>query len=302
MDYSIIIPTYNSEDYIDNLIADINSVLSKKRYSFEIIAVNDGSSDNTEEKLNKLALEHPKFKGINLKGNFGQMAATICGIHASQGQAIITMDDDGQYPPSEIVKLIEYYRSHSYAIVYGSPAERKHNQVHRSLVLLFKFLFDYLILPSYRKVDFYTTFRIFSRKLFFNTDDQVLPKRHLFVFWEISVDQMSYIYVEHKPRAISQSGYNVYKLMSYYKPQIYYTLQKFFGFLALLCLLICFGYVIGLILNLKLICESESSISNSYFFTLLSITFLIAKGIFRYLLKNLVPLHYKVKSSTSHAV
>ena len=104
MEISIVIPTYNSELIIEELVSKIFLVSTT---SFEIIVVNDKSKDNTFEKLNTIKKNVPNLKIINLKENIGQVGATILGIRESQGDIIITMDDDLQHNPKHIESLIK---------------------------------------------------------------------------------------------------------------------------------------------------------------------------------------------------
>lgn len=104
MEISIVIPTYNSELIIDKLVNEISLATTT---SFEIIVVNDKSKDNTFEKLNTIKKNVPNLKIINLKENIGQVGATILGTQESQGDIIVTMDDDLQHNPKHIASLIK---------------------------------------------------------------------------------------------------------------------------------------------------------------------------------------------------
>ncbi|MGB0931475.1 MAG: glycosyltransferase, partial [Chitinophagales bacterium] len=101
---SIVIPIYNEEGNVIELHQEIVAVCKANNYTYEIILVDDGSSDNTV----KLAKTLSPVKLIQLRKNFGQTAAMDAGIKASQYDYIITMDGDRQNDPTDIPKLIQH--------------------------------------------------------------------------------------------------------------------------------------------------------------------------------------------------
>ena len=106
---SIVIPVYNSEDILSELINQITLEINKKINlfkEFEIILVNDNSTDNSWQKIEDITNNQKNIIGINLSKNFGQHNALMAGIKNSRGDFLITMDDDLQHPPSYIIKII----------------------------------------------------------------------------------------------------------------------------------------------------------------------------------------------------
>ena len=106
---SIVIPVYNSEEILDELINQITSEIRKKINLFEdyeIILVNDKSLDNSWKKIEEIATNQKNVIGINLSKNFGQHNALMAGIKNSRGDFLITMDDDLQHPPNYIIEII----------------------------------------------------------------------------------------------------------------------------------------------------------------------------------------------------
>lgn len=120
MKYSIVIPVFNEEDNVETLYKDLIFEMDKINLEYEIIFVNDGSSDNTLNNLKKLSL----IKIINLRKNFGQTAALDAGIKEAKGEIIITLDGDGQNPPCEIPKLLKKI-DQGYDLVSGWRYKRK---------------------------------------------------------------------------------------------------------------------------------------------------------------------------------
>ena len=106
--YSVVIPVFNSQKSLEELYFRIRSTFKKYELEFEVIFVDDGSEDESWEILKKLKSTFlNEIKAIRLAKNVGQHCAVFCGIGNSTGDFIITMDDDLQNPPEEIIKLIE---------------------------------------------------------------------------------------------------------------------------------------------------------------------------------------------------
>lgn len=104
---SVVIPAYNEEETLQRLFDSLYPVMNEMKRSFEIIFVNDGSSDRTLEILQSLHAKHSEVKIVDLNGNFGQHMAIMAGFNHVKGKKIITLDADLQNPPSEIPKIVE---------------------------------------------------------------------------------------------------------------------------------------------------------------------------------------------------
>jgi glycosyltransferase involved in cell wall biosynthesis len=118
IDISVVAPLYNEEGNVEELAREIVEVMDGTRYSFEIIFVNDGSSDRTWELAEKLAAEDFRIRCIDLAGNFGQTLALRAGFEAATGEVIIAMDGDLQHDPAYIPKFMEYIEQ-GYDLVGG---------------------------------------------------------------------------------------------------------------------------------------------------------------------------------------
>ena len=126
MKISIITPIYNEEGNIKQLFDEIAIALIG--YDYEIIGVNDGSSDNSDKILNNLAKTSPNIKAIHMAGNFGQTAAISCGIEHSTGDIIILIDSDLENDPSDIIKILKKMEE-GYGVVSGWRKNRWGNQM-----------------------------------------------------------------------------------------------------------------------------------------------------------------------------
>jgi undecaprenyl-phosphate 4-deoxy-4-formamido-L-arabinose transferase len=107
---SVAVPLFNEEATIDELIDRVRSTLEKHGTSFEIVLVDDGSTDGTAERLARAAAADPRVRVRTLSRNFGQAAALCCGIFESSGDVVVTLDGDLQNPPEEIPRLLDALR------------------------------------------------------------------------------------------------------------------------------------------------------------------------------------------------
>lgn len=118
---SIVVPVFNEEGNVMELHSEIRDVCEKEKYDYEIIFVDDGSSDETRKKCLSLT----PLKYIRLRRNFGQTAAMDAGIKAATKDFIITMDGDRQNDPADIVKMINYIEEKDLDVVSGWRKNRK---------------------------------------------------------------------------------------------------------------------------------------------------------------------------------
>lgn len=123
---SVIVPVYNSEFSLPELVLRLHPVLESLAADYELILVDDGSRDRSWEVIFQLAQEYPWIRGINLMRNYGQHNSLLCGIRTAKHEVIITMDDDLQHPPEEIPKLLEKL-AEGYDVVYGAPVKDQHS-------------------------------------------------------------------------------------------------------------------------------------------------------------------------------
>jgi glycosyltransferase involved in cell wall biosynthesis len=122
---SILIPVYNSSEILPLLIQRLIPVTQSLNMSFEVILVDDGSSDESWNVISNLAAKYKWICGICLMRNYGQHNALLCGIRAAKHEIVVTLDDDLQHPPEEIPKLV-HKLAEGYDVVYGIPEKRQH--------------------------------------------------------------------------------------------------------------------------------------------------------------------------------
>jgi glycosyltransferase involved in cell wall biosynthesis len=107
MDCSVVIPVYNEEECLEGLTAQLHEVLAGLDRQYEIIFVDDGSTDGTRRKLGELAGKYPCLRVVALKPNSGQSAALGVGFGMARGDVIVTLDGDGQNDPADIPRLLD---------------------------------------------------------------------------------------------------------------------------------------------------------------------------------------------------
>lgn len=133
IDLSIVIPLFNEKEVIPFLLEELNKVISDLGKSYEVIFVDDGSTDDTFELIKKATDQNPKFKVIKFSRNFGHQAAFNVGIDFAQGDMVLTMDGDLQHPPSLIPVFIKQAEN-GFDIVIGERLENKQNSKLREAV------------------------------------------------------------------------------------------------------------------------------------------------------------------------
>lgn len=121
---SVVIPIYNEIDNLQELHAQLTSVLPDLTADYEILFCNDGSSDGSEERLNLLAESDSHVKVIHLRRNFGQTAALMAGFNNARGDCVIAMDGDLQNDPTDIPRMVEKLNA-GFDVVSGWRVNRK---------------------------------------------------------------------------------------------------------------------------------------------------------------------------------
>ena len=124
MDISVVIPLYNEEESLPELQAWIEKVMNENGFSYEIIFVNDGSTDGSWNVIEELSKKHENIKGIKFRRNYGKSPALFCGFEKAQGDVVITMDADLQDSPDEIPELYRMIKEDSYDLVSGWKQKR----------------------------------------------------------------------------------------------------------------------------------------------------------------------------------
>lgn len=207
---SFVIPVYNSAATIGSVVQDILRLFAF--LDFEIILVNDGSRDNTEAVCRQLVDAHPQSViFLQLSRNFSEHNAVLAGLNQSRGNYIAVLDDDGQNPPAEIIRMYEAIKTGNFDTVYGFYKEKKHHWF-RNLGSRFNDAVANVMLKKPKHL-YLSSFKIMNRF----TVDQVVTYRGAFPYIDglifRATQNIAQIPVEHKKRAEGESGYTLKKLV-----------------------------------------------------------------------------------------
>lgn len=124
MDISVVVPLYNEAESLPELAAWIERVMTDHDFSYEVIFVDDGSTDDSWKVINKLSSKNPAIHGISFRRNYGKSPALNTGFKAAQGDVVITMDADLQDSPDEIPDLYRMIMRDGYDLVSGWKRKR----------------------------------------------------------------------------------------------------------------------------------------------------------------------------------
>jgi dolichol-phosphate mannosyltransferase/undecaprenyl-phosphate 4-deoxy-4-formamido-L-arabinose transferase len=206
---SIVIPVYNSP-VLEELAGRIDAVFRElPEDDYELILVDDGSPvPETWRTLERLARERPRVRAIQLSRNFGQQAATLCGLKEARGEVVITLDDDLQHLPEDIPRLLEL---RGRDIVIGQLGEKHHSWARRAASRV-KGYFDHLLIGKPREIQL-SSYRLLGRTvvdgvLAIRTPNPFLPAMMFHVSKDIAA-----VAVRHASRRQGRSGYSLRKLL-----------------------------------------------------------------------------------------
>ncbi len=207
---SVVVPVYNSEATLTPLVERLAHVLPCIAQDYELILVNDGSRDNSWEKINQISKEFAWVSGINLMRNYGQHNALLCGIRSARYDVIVTMDDDLQHPPEEIDKLVDKL-CEGFDVVYGSPRKGPHSFWRNLSSTISKRTLAFVMgIKTVREISAFRAFRTDLRKAFANYQS---PGVIIDVLLSWGTTRFTTIQVDENPREIGSSNYNFTKLL-----------------------------------------------------------------------------------------
>jgi glycosyltransferase involved in cell wall biosynthesis len=217
---SAVVPVYNSEKSLPVLVERLASVLPGIHPAFEVILINDGSSDGSWETVKALRKQYPFICGIDLMRNYGQHNALLCGIRAARFDTIVTIDDDLQNPPEEIAKLMAALEG-GLDVVYGAPDREQHGILRDLASVITKItLQNAMGTKTARSISAFRVFRTRLRDSFASFNS---PFVSIDVLLTWGTSRFGAIRVKHDPRTLGKSNYTLRKL-------ILHALNMFTGF------------------------------------------------------------------------
>lgn len=211
MEYSIVVPVYNSENTLDELCERIKSVFKDITDNYEVILVDDCSVDGSWEKMKNLREKDKRMKIIHLLRNFGQHNATVCGFNYCNGDYAIIMDDDLQNPPEEIPKLIEKINE-GFLVVFGKYKEKKHSKFENFLSKTFQiFIHRILKIPKGIYISGFAIFKsaVIKNAIAIKSSYPFLPA---LISRSTPVNKIANVEVTHEERKAGKSGYSLFKM------------------------------------------------------------------------------------------
>ncbi|MFC2163715.1 glycosyltransferase [Acidobacteriota bacterium] len=247
--YSVVIPVFNSKKIIGTVVNKTTEFFKSKNLPYEIILINDGSEDGSWEIIKDLATSQKNVIAVNFLKNYGQHNAILCGFHHVSGDFVITMDDDMQNPPEEIVHLIEKINQ-GYDVVFGRFRVKKHNLARQ----LGSRIVGYLNTKIFRKPKDVqlSNFRIIRRDVIqrilkYQTSFPYIPGLIL-----MFSEKAGNVTVEHHTREFGKSNYSLVRILKLVGTILFNYSSfpiKFFGVVGAMIALTSFIY--GIIIILK---------------------------------------------------
>lgn len=255
--YSVVIPCYKSAKTIEKVVTLTVAEFGRLGFDdFEFVLVNDCSPDNGETigVLYQMAEKWPYVKVVNLGKNAGQHNATMAGLHYATGDYIISMDDDMQTHPSQIIRLKEKL-DEGYDIVYGYYPEKKESLFRRMGSALNHFTVRALIhKPKWLKTSSYWMIRRYVRDY---AIAYTHPSVHLQgVFLRIT-DNVACVPIEHFERENGTSTYTIKKLIKLYSNIVGFSMTPMRIVTSTGCILSVAGFLTGLVLLIRKILHPE---------------------------------------------
>lgn len=209
---SVVVPVYQSEATLFDLVLRIKSVLTVTADDFELILVNDCSPDGSWEVICKLAQQYSWIRVANLMRNYGQHNALLCGIRMARFETIVTMDDDLQHPPEEIPKLLSKL-AEDYDVVYGTPEHESHGFGRDLAAWITKLTLQNVMGAEIaRQV---SAFRMFRSEVAAAFHDYSGAFVSIDVLLTWGTNRFAATSVRHQPRKIGVSGYTIRKLVTH---------------------------------------------------------------------------------------
>ncbi len=209
MKISICIPVYNGASTIARLVSSVEKELAG--YDFELVLVNDGSKDGSEEACEALAKENQRVQFISLRRNFGEHNAVMCALNHITGDCAVIIDDDFQNPPKEIILLVEALEK-GFDVIYSRYEEKKHH-VFRNLGSKFNDITATWLLKKPRNL-YLSSFKAIRREVV----DEIIKYQGPFPYIDGLLlrvtDNISSVTVEHCSREEGRSNYTMKKLIS----------------------------------------------------------------------------------------
>lgn len=208
---SFVIPCYNSSKTIESVVNEIVTTVNKRDDEYEIILVNDCSTDDVWNVIKKLRKYNSRIKGICLAKNFGQHSALMAGYNKASGDIVVSLDDDGQTPADEVYSLIDKLNE-GYDVVYASYDHKQHSSVRNLGTKLNNMMCEKLL----GKPKGLTITSYFVAKRFVIDEIKKYSNSYAYVPGLVlrTTNSIASVPVNHRAREEGKSGYSFTKLIA----------------------------------------------------------------------------------------
>ena len=210
---SVVIPSYNEEGNVVRAADEVSKLLEDNGIDYELVFVNDGSTDKTWELISGLAQSREHIVGVNFSRNFGKESAIFAGLEVAKGDACVLLDCDLQFPPEVIIEMYDIWKNNDVDIVEGRKKSRgKENFLYKAFSLMF-----YKMINSSSGLDMRAAsdFKLMDRSVVDSLN--AMPER--LTFFRAMSSWVGYkteqIYFDVRDREVGESKWTVGKLIKF---------------------------------------------------------------------------------------
>lgn len=206
---SFVVPVYKSENTIESVVEE---VVKTEGVDSEIILVNDNSPDNVDMVIRKLLVKFPnKIKYYRFRKNQGQHAAVVEGLRHASKDYVLTIDDDGQNPPGDVIKMISCMNENDFDVVYGLFKEKKHPFLRRCISKINGFI-SVITIGNNKKIPI-TNVRLIKNTIAKTMASMSTNNYYIEGLIFSITDHVGSIGISHRDRIIGKSSYNIKKII-----------------------------------------------------------------------------------------
>lgn len=228
VDISVVVPLYNEEESLPELVAWIDRVAKGEALSYEIIMVDDGSTDGSWSVVQRLKKEYPAIRGISFRRNYGKSAALYSGFEMAQGEVVFTMDADLQDSPDEIPAMRRMILDEGYDIVSGWKRKR-YDPISKRLPSKF-FNFTARLMSGIKLHDFNCGLKAYRRKVVKSIEVYGEMHRYIPILAKhAGFSRIGEKVVEHHERKYGKSKFGLERMVKGYLDLITVTFMSHFG-------------------------------------------------------------------------
>lgn len=228
LDISVVVPLYNEEESLPELVAWVDRVAKANNLSYEIIMVDDGSTDGSWSVVERLKAEYPAIRGISFARNYGKSAALYCGFEMAEGEVVFTMDADLQDSPDEIPEMRRMILEDGYDLVSGWKKKR-YDPVGKRWPSKF-FNFTARVMSGIRLHDFNCGLKAYRRKVVKSIEVYGEMHRYIPILAKhAGFKRIGEKVVAHQERKYGVSKFGLERMVKGYLDLISVTFMSYFG-------------------------------------------------------------------------